>query len=388
MMNRSNSVPPRRRHAAAAVALGLLSGLALAEVVLRVIPVPAVELHRRGPVTVEDHRRFFIYDPELGWRGRADARGRFAGWEFATEVRLDERGFRNVHSWYAKRPGQYEVLLLGDSITWGYGVEEERRYSDLLEEELAKLGVEVIIRNAAVPGYDTGQELLLYRRLRAVGCPDLVVLGLYANDVRENLSPFQGPYAKPTFRLSQDGVQLAAAPVPMEPGWKGRAIGKDQTAGDWLKRHVRLYALTGWGREVVRQVLVGTASAESLDDPGGVPLTAALLRRLDDDVRADRGRMAVVVLPAMQELTQPGPAASETAAAQSGVDAVLRLREVFRAASGSADSRPLFFRLDGAHWTERAHEIAARHMARWLVEQALLQGPPRECAVSASGDRT
>ena len=58
-----------------------------------------------------------------------------------------------------------------------------------------------MINNAHVPGYDTGLELLLYRQLKGLGCPDLVLIGLYGNDIWENGSPSQGPYAKPYFRL-------------------------------------------------------------------------------------------------------------------------------------------------------------------------------------------
>ncbi|MDZ4854174.1 MAG: hypothetical protein SGJ26_04820 [Nitrospirota bacterium] len=45
-----------------------------------------------------------------------------------------------------------------------------------------------MVKNAAVSGYDTGQELLLYRQLKRRGCPDVVLVGLYSNDVSENLS--------------------------------------------------------------------------------------------------------------------------------------------------------------------------------------------------------
>lgn len=55
-------------------------------------------------------------------------------------------------------------------------------------DELSKLGVNGVVKNAAVSGYDTGQELLLYRKLKRRGCPDVVLVGLYSNDVSENLS--------------------------------------------------------------------------------------------------------------------------------------------------------------------------------------------------------
>ena len=57
-------------HAGAALLIGMIAALALLEVALRLVPILAVEVHGRGPVTLDDHRRFFAYDPDLGWHYR------------------------------------------------------------------------------------------------------------------------------------------------------------------------------------------------------------------------------------------------------------------------------------------------------------------------------
>jgi hypothetical protein len=59
---------------------------------------------------------------------------------------------------------------------------------DLLPKELQKFGIDAVINNAAVPGYDTGLELLLLMKLKGLGCPDLVLMVCTGTD-RENGSP-------------------------------------------------------------------------------------------------------------------------------------------------------------------------------------------------------
>lgn len=372
--------PHKACYAATALVLGLTAALTLLELGLRVAAIPTIEMHRRGPVTGEDHRRFFAYDADLGWRGRPNERGPFRGWEFTTQVQLNEWGFRDAGPWRDKQPGQHEILLLGDSITWGYGVEEGRRYSDLLPAELAKAGIDAVVRNVAVPGYDTGLELLLYRQLRGRGCPDLVLIGLYENDIRENVSPSQGPYAKPYFRSVDGRLQPANVPVPAD-GREDRHANTEEGWSAWMRAHVRLYAGAAWIKETARQLLEEAAPMTSEPDPRGVAITAALLHDWAGEVERDRRQAAVILLPDAEELAKAGASTTDLAATESGVRPVLRLAAAFREAA-QASAGPLFYRLDGAHWTEAAHALAARHLARLMVEAGLFQRAPNRCAAA------
>jgi lysophospholipase L1-like esterase len=365
-------------YAGAALSIGVIAALALLEVALRLVPIQAVEVHGRGPVTFDNHRQFFTYDPELGWRGRPSMKGAFAGWEFVTQVSLNELGFRDAAHWRHKQSAQFEILLLGDSIKWGYGVEEGRRYSDLLPKELQKFGIDAVINNAAVPGYDTGLELLLYRQLKGLGCPDLVLIGLYGNDIWENGSPSQGPYAKPYFRLMDGQLQLANVPVPAGDECNGRRPETENGWIAWIKGHLRVYALVGWIRETMRQTFKAKPPVASEMDAPGVEITATLLREWAGEIERDHQRAAVIVLPDETGLARGETLATEMAAAQSGVKPVLRLTDAFREAA-SAQHRPFFYHLDGAHWTEQAHEVAARHIAQLLVEASVFQRAPRQC---------
>lgn len=345
---------------------GLLSGFVLLEVVLRVFPVPAVEIHRRAPA---DTSGFFDYDPELGWRGRAGAHGVLSGWEFTSDIRLNARGFRDTEVAVAKPPGVFRVVLLGDSITWGHGVEQSQRYGDILTEDLHLQGRAVQVVNLAVSGYGTDQELLLWEREGRSYCADLVLLGLYENDVRENALAFQGRYPKPYFRLTPDGaLTLTHVPVPRVSDWEPGGLDHVRPR-DWIRGHVRVWAALA----MVRQAFRGSATAAPPPpSPAGLDLTAALIRRLAARVTGDGSAFAIVILP---DLFYSG--STKAAAARAAVGATLDLSATFRRAA--PDGAALFYRLDGAHWTPRAHALAADAIASWMRAAHIVSPAPRPC---------
>lgn len=358
-----------KRAARAVLVLGLAGTLALllVEGLLRLVPVPAVEVHRRAGARAESPN-FFAYDPGLGWRGRPGMHGVMTGWELSHDVRLNAHGFRDGERG-PKPPDRFRIVLLGDSITWGHGVEPSERYGERLGEALRRLGVAVEVVNLAVSGYGTDQELLLWEGEGRRYCADLVLLGLYGNDVRENMLAFQGRHPKPYFLVSSDGtLALHGVPVARVPD---ALVTPSRGPRAWLQRHARVWATLAFVRQALRGPAASATTAPEAP-AGGVELTAALISRLAASVRRDDSPFAVIVLPDVHD----APATRE-AAARSGVAAILDLAPSFRQAPDGA--RPLFYRLDGAHWTASAHALAAEKIARWIPAAKLLAPSPRAC---------
>jgi lysophospholipase L1-like esterase len=353
---------------------GLGAAAVAAELILRIRPLPAVEARRRGPVRGEA-ARFYRHDSELGWAGRPGAGGPLGGWEFESEVVLNARGFRDAEVPATKPPATHRVVVLGDSITWGLGVDRGERYPDLLAARLASHGLAVEVVNLGVNGYGTDQEYLLFRREGRRYCADLVVLGAYENDARENAAAVQGRYPKPYFRRAPGGgLVLENVPVPRIEGWDARAPAPPAGLRAWLRRHLRLYAAGAFLREEARRRLVPTAPpARPADPPEAVELTAALIRGLADEVARAGARFAVVVLPDLYY-----SAVTMSAATRAGVEPVLDLTPAFRERTRAGER--LFYALDGAHWTPRAHAMAADGIAAFVARAGLLSRPPRACA--------
>jgi len=113
-----------------------------------------------------------------------------AGDEPGREVRyaINSLGFRGPETTEAKPPGTVRVIAVGDSFTYGTGVDDADTWPRLLEAELraraARSGAEqrVEVLNWGVPAYNTRQELAQLKHKVARFAPDLVVWCVYIND--------------------------------------------------------------------------------------------------------------------------------------------------------------------------------------------------------------
>jgi len=100
-------------------------------------------------------------------------------------VRTNSYGLRDFD--FARTPAKntFRILCLGDSLTFGNGVTAEATYPKQLEKLLnGSAGArrfEVI--NAGVPAYDTWQEITYLEKYGIEFRPQLVIVGVYANDV-------------------------------------------------------------------------------------------------------------------------------------------------------------------------------------------------------------
>ncbi len=114
---------------------------------------------------------FHEADPDLTWRqvpGYRDA-----------NVRINALGMRGPQA-RTHDEGVRRILVLGDSIAFGYALPEHQTYPRLLERELGLERTEVL--NAAVIGYSSFQGRQLFERLLPSMAPDLVVVQFGYND--------------------------------------------------------------------------------------------------------------------------------------------------------------------------------------------------------------
>jgi hypothetical protein len=113
----------------------------------------------------------------------------YSGWFAGVPVHINSLGLRDEREYpIVKRPNTFRILVLGDSVTFGHGSVAAHTYPRLLEDDLRawRPDVDWQVWNAAVPGYNTSQELAQLLDLGPVAKPDLVVVGFYENDVTDN----------------------------------------------------------------------------------------------------------------------------------------------------------------------------------------------------------
>jgi lysophospholipase L1-like esterase len=160
--------------------LGLSLALALiaAEGLLRLFPTLLTEeaqlrMHWReilGQTTSLPHSYIgFLYPP---YARRTVERG-----EVRFTYTTDEHGFRNPSSW----PNEAEIVAVGDSMTFGYGVDDEQAWPRLLQKRTGKSVV-----NLGLIGGAPQQYLRIYETFGVALRPKILILGLLpANDVAD-----------------------------------------------------------------------------------------------------------------------------------------------------------------------------------------------------------
>jgi hypothetical protein len=101
-----------------------------------------------------------------------------------TRVLTGRAGFRDSDYAAEKGRGVRRIVGIGDSLMFGWGVEQGQDYLSQVEERLNAGGGagawEVL--NTAVPGYNTAMEVETLEVKGSAYRPDLVVLGFCAND--------------------------------------------------------------------------------------------------------------------------------------------------------------------------------------------------------------
>lgn len=197
--------------AGAALIVGTVLLIA-AELAFRLL---AAEREITGDALAEMH----VYSEDYGWLPRPHFRGRVAG--AATHINAD--GYRGRAHPVARQVGRRRVLLLGDSITFGYRVADDATFAARLEATRPDLE----ILNFGVEGYGTAQELLRLERDGLRYRPDVVVLNLCVeNDPVDNwraANLYEQQHAQPYFRLENERLVLHAAHLTL-PAWRRIAL--------------------------------------------------------------------------------------------------------------------------------------------------------------------
>ncbi len=115
------------------------------------------------------------YDPELTYLLRPGP-ARFANREFDTQVAGNNAGLRDNEA-SLERP---DLIVLGDSFAFGWGVERHETFAQVLERSTG-----LAVLNAAMSSYGTARQTILLERLD-VSAARAVVVQYFMNDYREN----------------------------------------------------------------------------------------------------------------------------------------------------------------------------------------------------------
>jgi lysophospholipase L1-like esterase len=107
--------------------------------------------------------------------------------EFQIEARINNLGFRGQDCELRKRK-RYRVMTLGDSFTFGWGVEIRDTWPKVLEEELQRRGLDAEVVNLGQPGAYPARYSEIAQRAIPVLRPDLVIVAInHGDDLAQTL---------------------------------------------------------------------------------------------------------------------------------------------------------------------------------------------------------
>jgi lysophospholipase L1-like esterase len=347
----------RRRSATLALALaGVVAALATSELVLR-------GLARRSPV--QGLRDLHEARPDRPWLYglRPGARGTLPESDDVSYV-VNATGFRDRLYERPKPPGVFRILVLGDSLSFGYGVAQEESFPKRME---ASLPAKVEVLNFGVGGYNPYNEAMLLADIGASYQPDLVLVQFCINDLNDPTLHFDAQT-----RLHLHTIPDAAYPDPRDrqsslplPGWALPAC-----------RRLRLCSLLddawlAWRgtRPHAAQLRETFAPAQDLLPGPKREWLRSWYGNMARRAGSMGARFAVVVFPYREQVEGNAPSRIQDALAalgRAGGWKTIDLLPSFRAAA-AGESQPLF--LDAWHPSPSGHRIAGEAILAALVDE-------------------
>jgi len=152
--------------------------------------------------------------------------------EPVSAVSINSLGLRGAELG-AKVPGERRVLMAGDSLVFGYGVEARDSLPEKLEAALRTGEIKATVGNAGVPGYGCSHAVMHMERLDAPFAADAFVLcGYLGDDAMDDASPQRTVYA---------GLMLSGPMVRLvNTSWRARLAMRSRAAL-WLEAWILTY---------------------------------------------------------------------------------------------------------------------------------------------------
>jgi lysophospholipase L1-like esterase len=267
-------------------------------------------------------------NPRIGHHHRPNAEAHL----MSVTVRTNADGFRD-DEYAVARNERRRIVFLGDSLTLGWGVEQDQTFEHLLEARLDAIRPTEIL-NLGVGNYNTTQEVNLFLDKGAKYQPDQVVLFYFIND---------------------------AEPVPQKSRFPGLG-------------HSRLVTFY-WSRlKALRARLApGTGFAEYYaalyrDGAEGWARSQAALLELQQQSRVRGFALAVVLLPELHELVDYTFHEEHESVMDFLRANGIRALDLAPAFANERDPHSLWVSLDDAHPNARAHRLIADYSLDFLAE--------------------
>ena len=269
--------------------------------------------------------------------------------DYNVSVEINRCGFRDAKD--LRNSKETDVFVVGDSFGFGHGVEEEKRYSNVLQGMMDKSVYNISINGADMDSYE---DLIEYAKRNGATIKNIIIGVSMENDLRN-------------YDIPNIGNRTHRAPL------SGRWNKTDFTVvKEWLAKHTALYhvfARICYVNENLKGAAVKAGLIDELIDGhyyGNMPAKAYS----EEVISSSTGRLCrlagpfnetILIIPSRGLWVGKNRAAEQkihekfaTSVKESGLNAI-DLRPIFEE---SGDPMQYHFKHDG-HWNEKGHLKAA-----------------------------
>ena len=149
---------------------GIAAALALVEGVFHLLPgLLPVEVQQQVQASP---KTMGVSHPYIGNLQTPNREGVIWGSDFRATHHTDAHGFRNPSPW----PEQADIVVVGDSLVFGYGVEDDQAWPALLAQAAPQLH----LINLGLIGASPQQSLRVYETFGVPLRPQLLLVGFFA----------------------------------------------------------------------------------------------------------------------------------------------------------------------------------------------------------------
>ncbi len=320
----------------------------------------------------------FKFDPQLGDIPKPNQSGRkIRPGVFDHTFRHNSLGLRGSKEYILEKQTEHRILFLGDSFTYGFGVNDDQTFAYLTEKRLLNDRLSVEVMNAGNSGKGTDYELRFFQVLGHKYKPDLVILCFCANDFVDNE---RGEY----YLVSQKG-ELSLKPLNQSrrtiktildnlPGynwlisWSQAANMLKEAAIKGLQRHGDPQA-----SKEAPLVIAYPQYLQGYVTENNQRLAEIYVKNLIQSVNNNGGSLLIFYVPMSMEVEafqKNGTISKDETAikniAQKYGERLYSFTPVFAASSEPLDR--MYFRIDG-HWTASGHALAARYLSEQIEDR-------------------
>ena len=295
----------------------------------------------------------------LGWEltpGAEHVENNIEGTPITYIVNLS--GFRDKTNgiWNTWESDDIKIAYIGNSVTWGEGVEFEDTYSSLVESTFSKATASIKTINLGIAGTNTLQHFVILKSKALQLNPDIIILGYYLNDIEkrrtqklpEIIRYILRHYHFGTFLISRIATVLenrkVQVPGNFDPSTVNNSI-METSCGGYAKRIIDGYGTMAW--ENTKEVILSMSELCQYEDI----------------------MFGVVIFPFETQVEGNCPYTPQKMLSSFLSNNEIPLLDIAKIFEKHSSTTKLYLEGDIGHPNHIGHKIAGQSISQWLISE-------------------